>query len=122
MKGFLRVFQSILHGLEAAATIAAPIVKAVDPQIGALMTQATQTAVLVEATVEAPGAQKAQIVGQATQAGIDLTNALLQSQGKPPLPTNVGDAVAASTKIIVDTMNATANTVAPKATADTPAA
>lgn len=108
---FLRVFQSVLHALEAAAAISKPIVQAVDPTIGNLMTQAAQTAVVVEATVTAPGPQKAAIVQQATQAGIDLTNSLLASQGKAALPANISDAIAASTKNVVDTLNATAKAV-----------
>ena len=120
---FLRVFQSVLHAIEAAAAIAAPIVKAVDPTIGALMTQAAQTAVTVEQAVTASGEQKAAIVSQATQAGIDLTNSLLQSQGKASLPAGIITAINATTKNVVDTLNTVADTVMPPApAAQTPAA
>ncbi len=124
---FLRVFQNILHALEAAAAIAKPIAQAVDPTIGNLMTQAAQTAVVVEAAAEAtgakiPGEQKAAIVAQATQASIDLTNSLLASQGKQALPTGIAAAVGASTKLVVDTLNSTANTVSPVAAAAAPGA
>ena len=113
---FLRVFQSILHALEAAATIAAPIVKAVDPEVGNLMTLATTTAVSMEAIITAPGsgAQKAAIVQSTTQAAVDLTNALLTSQGKPNLTPAVTQAATQTAQVVVDTLNTVANAVQPQ--------
>ena len=46
---FLSVFARILHVIEAAAQIAAPIIATQDPVIGALMTQANNAAIGVEA-------------------------------------------------------------------------
>lgn len=116
MKGFLRVFQSILHGLEAAATIAAPIVAAVDPVVGGLMNQSVGLAVLLEGTITTPGsgAQKAAIVTQTSAATVGLINSLLGSQGKQPLGSNITEAIAATTKNVVDSLNTVANTVDPQ--------
>lgn len=116
-RSFLRVFSSVLHGLEAAATIAAPILAAVEPEIAPLVSQAVSTAVVIE-QVAAPGmtgAQKAAVVASATQAGITLTNSLLASQGKGPLPIGVDAAVGATVKNVVDTLNGVADAVMPVA-------
>lgn len=115
MKSFLRVFTNILHAIEGAAVIAAPIVSAVDPVIGALMTQATTVAVGVEAAITAPssGDQRQQVVTQTTQNTVALINSLLSSQGKPTLPVGVVDAVTAATKSVVQGLNTVADAVAP---------
>jgi hypothetical protein len=115
MASFMRVFTSVLHALEAAATIAGPIVKAVDPEIGLLMSQATNTAVLIESIIPdaKKGQVKADIVDQTTQAALDLTNSLLTSQGKQPLNAAIKDAATATAKTVVDTLNVVANTVQP---------
>ena len=112
---FLSVFKSILHAMEAASVIAAPIVAAqVDPTIGALMSQAATTAVLVEASIPATGsgATKALAVASQSQAIIDTISSILQSQGKAPLPANTNDLVQAGVKATVAGLNAVATAVA----------
>ena len=115
MSSFLRAFSTILHAAEAAATIAAPIVKAVDPDIAGLMSLATQTAVSVESAVTAPGAgaQKAELVKQVSAATVNVINSILASQGKPPLPVNIVDAATQVATNVVDSLNLVANTVSP---------
>lgn len=115
MKSFLRVFRNVIHALEAAATIAAPIVKAVSPEIGGLMTQATSTAVAVEAAITTPGsgAQKAAIVSETTANTIALINSLLVAQGKTPLSLDIRGAIDATVKNVVDGLNTAANMVDP---------
>ena len=115
MASFLRAFQTVLHAAEAAATIAAPIIKAVDPDIAGLMSLATQTAVSVEAAVTAPnaGAQKAEIVKQTSAATVNVINSILASQGKQPLPAGIVDAATQVAASIVNSLNLVADTVAP---------
>lgn len=118
-KSFLTVFRDILHAAEVAAQIAAPIISTLDPQIGGLMSAATQAAVGVEASITAPGSgqQKAQVVAQETQASIDAINAILASQGKPGLPANTAQVISQQVGIVVGNLNAikTAVTTAPAA-------
>jgi len=110
MASFLSIFQTILHATETAATLAAPFVKAVDPEIGGLMLQATNAAVGVEAAITTPGtgAQKAAAVAAGTSATITAVNGILQSQGKAPLPANTGAIVASTVSSVVDALNAKA--------------
>lgn len=105
---FLTVFRDVLHATEVAASIAAPIIQTMDPQIGALMASATSAAVAVEGSITAPGSgqTKADAVAGATQAAIDATNQILASQGKKPLPTNTGTMITQQVGIVVGSMNA----------------
>lgn len=113
MSSFLSVFKNILHGIEAAATVAAPIVATVDPTIGALINLATTSAVTVEAAIPADGngVQKAAAVAGQSQAVIDVINGILASQGKAALPPNTNDIVQASVKTVVAGLNAVATAV-----------
>ena len=108
MASFLSVFKTILHGLEVAASIAAPIVATQDPIVGALMQQATAAAVAVEQGITTPGqgSAKAQAVKAGTQATVDAINGILTSQGKNPLPQNTTDVVQAQVVATVTGMNA----------------
>lgn len=112
---FLSVFQSILHVVEAAAKIAAPLIATQDPVIGALMTQATNAAVGVEAAITTPGtgAQKAAVVAGQSQATIDVINSILASQGKPPLPAITNSVVQAGVQTVISGLNAVAVAVPP---------
>lgn len=105
---FLKVFASILHATEAAASIAAPIVATMDPTIGGLMSAATTAAVGAEAAITAPGSgpQKAAAVQAQTQASIGVINAILASQNKKPLPANTGDVIASQVGVVVGNLNA----------------
>ena len=120
---FLRVFTTILHALEAAATISRPIVSAVDPEIGALMTVATNTAISVEASVTAAksGTLKSDLVAQTTQSVLDLINGLRVSQGQPQLPQTIVTAATSVSKNVVDALNVVADAVNPSTPAPTPA-
>jgi hypothetical protein len=110
---FLSVFQSVLHAVEAAAKIAAPIIATQDPVIGGLMSSATDAAVGVEAAITAPGAgaQKAGVVSAQTGAVIGVINGILASQGKAALPAGTNDLVQASVKSVVSGLNAVATAV-----------
>ena len=118
---FLSVFDTVLHAVEAAAAIAAPIIQTMDPEIGGLMSAATQAAIGVEQSITTPGSgqQKAQVVTQQTQAAIDVTNAILASQGKKPLPANTGQVIAAQVGVVVGNLNAIEQAV--KASSKAPA-
>lgn len=112
-KSFLRVFGSILHAVESAAVIAAPIIKTVDPEIGALMAGATAAAVQVEAAYTTPGsgADKQQAVHDSTAAAFNVANQIIVSQGKAPMPAATVDAAVAGAVTVVSQMNAIANAV-----------
>lgn len=105
---FLSVFSNILHAIEAGAKIAAPVVAGLDPVIGALMAMATNAAIGVEAAITTPGsgAQKAALVAAQSQAVIDVTNAILESQGKKPLPANTNDIIQTGVATVVSGLNA----------------
>lgn len=113
MASFLTVFRDILHAAEVAAQIAAPIISTMDPEIGMLMSAATNAAVNVEATVTAPGSGdvKAAAVKASTQAAIDATNAILVSQGKKPLPATTGLVIATQVGSVVANLNAVKDAV-----------
>jgi hypothetical protein len=101
-------FESILHIVEAAAKIAAPIVAVtVDPTIGALMLQATNAAVGAESIITTPGSgpQKAALVRAQTQATVDVINSILISQNKPPLAPNTTDIVQQQVRVVVSGLN-----------------
>lgn len=116
---FLRVFQSILHAMESAAVISAPLLAALAPDEAPLVAQSVNTALLLEAVITNPGsgAQREAILKATTDATVGLTNSLLVSQGKPPLSANVAVAAAATAKNVVDTLNVVANAVQPVAAA-----
>jgi hypothetical protein len=105
---FLSVFKSILHAAEAAASIAAPVVAKMDPVIGALMLQATNAAVGVEALIldTKKGAEKMDVVGQQVQATVDVVNGILQSQNKAALPPGITDTVKQQVEVVVSGLNA----------------
>jgi hypothetical protein len=101
-------FDSILHLVEAAAKIAAPIIAVtVDPTIGGLMLQATNAAVGVESIITAPGSgpQKAALVRAQTQATVDVINGIRASQNKSPLAPNVTDIVQQQMQVVVSGLN-----------------
>jgi hypothetical protein len=101
-------FDSILHLVEAAAKIAAPIIAVtVDPTIGGLMLQATNAAVGVESILTTPGSgpQKAALVRAQTQATVDVINGILVSQSKPTLAPNVTDIVQQQVQVVVSGLN-----------------
>lgn len=114
---FLKAFSSILHAVEVAAQIAAPIIQTVDPAIGSLMIMATSAAIGVEASVTAKGqgAAKAAAVTASTKAAVDVINGILASQGKGPLPANTTDVVAQQVGTVVASLNAVAVATAPAA-------
>jgi hypothetical protein len=108
--GFLSVFESILHAAEAAAKIAAPIVETVDPTVGALILQATDAAVGVEAVIvtAGSGARKAALVRAQTQATVDVINGILAAQHKTPavtLPAGIADIVQQQVQVVVAGLN-----------------
>jgi hypothetical protein len=105
---FLSAFRSILHATEAAAQIAAPVIKTVNPVIGALMSFATTAAVNVEAQIPATGtgAQKAEAVVAQTQSVVDVINAILAAEGKPQLPATTTGEVTAIVPTVVAGLNA----------------
>jgi hypothetical protein len=105
---FLSVFRSILHAAEAAASIAAPVVAKMDPVVGALMLQATNAAVGVEALILGvkKGTEKMDVVGQQVQATVDVTNAILVSQGRQPLKADVTDTVKQQLQVVIAGLNA----------------
>jgi hypothetical protein len=112
---FLSVFQTVLHVIEAAAKIAAPLIATQDPIIGALMTQANNAAIGIEAAIITPGTgeQKATVVAAQSQATIDVINGILASQNKPPLPANTNTIVQAGVKTVIGGLNAVAQAVTP---------
>lgn len=116
-ESFLKGFQTVLHVVEAAAKIAAPLIATQDRVIGALMTQANNAAIGVEAAITTPGTgtQKAAIVAAQSQATIDVVNAILASQNKKPLPANTNDIVQAGVQTVVAGLNAVTAAVAPAA-------
>jgi hypothetical protein len=118
-KSFLRVFQTIGHAVEAAAMIVAPVIKVVDPVIGNLMTMAVNAAVGMEAAVTAPaaGGQRADLVGQQTQAVVNVINGILLAEGKSALPSNITDVVGTQVKAVVSGLNTVADTVDQQKTA-----
>ncbi len=105
---FLSVFRNVLHVVEAAAAISAPIIATQDPTIGALMTMANNSAIGIEAAITTPGtgAQKAAVVDAQTKAAIGVANAILASQNKPPLPATTEAAISASVMTTVSALNA----------------
>jgi hypothetical protein len=105
---FLSVFRSILHAAEAAASIAGPVVAKMDPVVGALMLQATNAAVGVEALIlgAKKGSEKMEVVGQQVQATVDVVNGILASQDRPALPTGITDAIKQQVQVVVSGMNA----------------
>jgi len=105
---FLSVFSKVLHGIESASQIAAPIIATQDPTVGAIMQMAVTAAVGVEAaiTADGTGAQRAAVVAAQSQAVIDVANAILSSQNKKPLPANTNEITQALVKTVVTGMNA----------------
>lgn len=105
---FLLVFRNILHAAEAAASIAAPVIAKMDPVIGALMLQATNAAVGVEALIlgAKKGTEKMDVVGQQVQATVDVVNGILLSQGKTPLRSDITDTVKQQVQVVVSGLNA----------------
>lgn len=105
---FLSVFQTVLHGIEAAVQLAAPIIATQDKTIGALMQMAVQTAVTIEAAVptKGTGAQKAAAVAAQTSAAIGLVNAIRAAQGHEPLAAGTLDLINATVKSTVAGLNA----------------
>jgi hypothetical protein len=114
---FLSVFQTILHVVEAAAKIAAPLIATQDPVIGALMSQANNAAIGIEAAITTPGTgtQKAAVVAGQSQATIDVINAILASQNKPALPANTNVIVQAGVQTVISGLNVVAKAVTPPA-------
>ena len=118
---FLRGFLTVLHAVETAAKIAAPIISTVDPVIGALMTQANNAAIGIESasltmSTTIPGDEKAAIVAAQSQATIDVINSILVSQNKPKLPDNTNTIVQATVKTVVSGLKAVAQAVEPQST------
>jgi hypothetical protein len=122
---FLSVFRSIAHAAETAAKIAAPIVQAVDPEIGLILNTSVNAAVGAEALITAPnsGAAKNQMVTQVTQSTVDAINEILASQGKKPLPSNVTAASMQSLETVLSGLNAVSKIAGapPPVTGGTPA-
>jgi len=106
-RSFLSVFRTVGHAVEAAAMIAAPIVKTLDPQIGALMMGAAAAAVGVEAAVtsEGSGEAKRAAVAEQTRAALDVVNSILGAQGKPKLKPETADVIAAQVGVVVSQLN-----------------
>lgn len=113
-RSFLSVFGSVLHAIEAATAIAAPIVKTMNPTVGGLMQMATVAAVGAESAITAPGAgpARAQAVIEQTKAAIDVANGILVQQGRPPLPANTGQVIAQQVGVVVAGLNGVASAVA----------
>lgn len=105
---FLSKFFTVLHAVEAAATISAPFVALADPQVGALMTQANQSAISAEAMFTGPGSgeQKASFVAAQTGATIGLINSARETAGAKPLPANTADQIQQQVKVTVAGLNA----------------
>lgn len=105
---FLSSFRSILHAAQAAAQIAAPVVAAVRPEVGGLMMLAANASIGVEAAITAPGSGdlKAQLVAAQTKAALDVTNAILESQGRAPLAANLPEVIAQQVGVVVSGLNA----------------
>ena len=107
---FLQVFENTLHAIEAAASIAAPIIATQNPVIGALMTQANLAAIGAEAAITSPGmgAQKAAVVAAQSQATLDVINGSLAIRNKPILPAETNQAIQAEAEVVVRGLNAVA--------------
>jgi len=112
-RSFLSVFADIMHAIEAAAAISAPIIATFDPVIGGLMTSATTAAVMVEGSITAPGSgpDKAAAVTASTNAAIGVANQILASQGKAPLPANTSAVVSNGVGMVVGNLNAVMSAV-----------
>lgn len=123
--GWLSVFRDILHAVETAAQLAAPIIATVDPVIGGLITQSVAAAVAVEAaaaTLPSPmsGEAKAAVVAAGTEATVTAINSILVSQGKKPLPATTTDVVQGTVKTVVLGLKTVAAAVAPPGPAPAP--
>ena len=120
---WLTSFLNVLHAVEAANQLAAPIVSAVlggtdGPAIAGMMLQGNAAAVGIEAisaTMSIPmtGEQKGAVVDAGTQATFTLINSILTSQGKKPLAATVPAAVSASVKTVVEGLKTVGATVGP---------
>jgi hypothetical protein len=112
-RSFLSAFTSVLHAMEAAATITSPIIRMVSPEVGGLMMAATQAAVGAEAAITAPsaGADRAAVVAQSTRAALDVVNQILVSQGKQPLKAGIADVAIATASVAVSQLNGIAGLV-----------
>ena len=128
---WLSIFKNVLHAVEAAASLAAPIIAVVVDKkqadgsggdgavIAGLMTQAVTAAVGIESissalTTPMSGSDKAAVVDSGTKATLDLINSLLVSQGKTALPASVTDIVSATVKTTVQGLQAAQVAVAPE--------
>jgi hypothetical protein len=118
-RSFLSVFGSVLHAVEAATAIAAPIVRTMNPTVGGLMQMATIAAVGAESAITTPGAgaARAQAVSEQTKAAIDVANGILSAQGRAPLPASTGEVIAQQVGVVVAGLNGVASAVAPPAAA-----
>ena len=114
---FLRAFTGVLHALECAAQIAAPIVAAAGkPEEAAMMQSGVASAVNVESLFgnTVTGAQQNQVVQATSLATIQLVN---QIAGKTLISEGVAAASAQAAGIVVDQLNTIATAVAPAAAA-----
>jgi hypothetical protein len=112
---WLIIFEDMLHAAEAAAQIAAPIVAAMNPILGALILQSANAAVGAEAIFSEPGqgSKKAALVRAETAATVGVINNVLKSLNKPLLPLNTTDLVQVHTDTIVAGLNTIAAAVKP---------
>jgi hypothetical protein len=127
---WLTSFLTILHAVEVADQLAAPIVAAAvggtdGAAIAGMMTQANAAAVGIEAisntfTTPMTGEQKAAVVTAGTNATFTAINSILTSQGKQPLSPTIVTTVGATVKTVVEGMKAIGAAVGPVAPA-TPA-
>ena len=125
-------FLTVLHAVEAADVLAAPIVAAViggpdGAAIAGMMTQGNAAAAGIEAisatlTTPMTGAQKGAVVDAGTQATFSLINSILTSQGKPPLAATIPGVVATSVKTVVEGLKTVGAAVGPVTPAPAPAA
>ena len=111
---FLNIFTSVLHALECAAVVAAPIVAAAgDKEEAAMMSAGVANAINIEALFgkTLTGQQKNQLVQDTSLATIKLVN---QIAGKALVSEGIAAASAQAAGIVVDQLSAVAAVVAPE--------
>jgi hypothetical protein len=122
---FLSIGKTVLHVVEMADQLAAPIVAVAlggtdGPIIAGMMLQGNAAAVGIEAisaTLTTPmnGEQKGAVVDAGTQATFSLINSIRASQGQPPLAATIPAVVATSVKTVVEGLKTVGAAVGPVA-------
>ena len=129
---FLSIGKTVLHVVEMANQLAAPIVAGAlggtdGPIIAGMMVQGNAAAVGIEAisatlTTPMTGEQKGAVVDAGTLATFALINSILVSQGKPPLAATIPVVVSTSVKTVVEGLKTVGAAVGPVTPPAAPAA